>query len=80
MRVFILLHLVLLEKIAFRFIRAAHFVLPDLDAEQLLQTASGNAGMIGPGTSGGDAKRGQLEDEEENEFFEDDIESAWKIK
>lgn len=30
MRVFILLHLVLLEKIAFRFIRAAHFVLPDL--------------------------------------------------
>jgi len=51
-----------------------------IDAEQLLQTASGNAGMIGPGTSGGDAKRGQLEDEEENEFFEDDIESAWKIK
>jgi hypothetical protein len=29
--VFILLHFVLLEKITFRFIRASHFVLPDLD-------------------------------------------------
>ena len=28
--VFILLHFVLLEKITFRFIRASHFVLPDL--------------------------------------------------
>ena len=32
--VFILLHFVLLEKITFRFIRASHFVLPDLGGDE----------------------------------------------
>ena len=37
-----------------------------VEAEQLLQ-ASGNAGMIGPGSGGGDAKQGWFEEEEEDE-------------
>ena len=38
-----------------------------VEAEQLLQAASGNAGMIGPGAGGGDAKQGWFEEEEEEE-------------
>lgn len=38
MCVFILLHFVLLEKITFRFIRASHFVLPDLLTQALVDT------------------------------------------
>ena len=37
-----------------------------IEAEQLLQ-ASGNAGTIGPGVGGGDAKQGWFEEEEEEE-------------
>ena len=40
-----------------------------IEAEQLLQ-ASGNAGMIGPGAGGGDAKQGWFE--EENGFSSDE--------
>ena len=38
-----------------------------VEAEQLLQSASGNAGMIGPGAGAGDAKQGWFEEEEEEE-------------
>lgn len=38
-----------------------------VEAEQLLQAASGNAGMIGPGAGAGDAKQGWFEEEEEEE-------------
>ena len=38
-----------------------------VEAEQLLQSASGNAGMIGPGAGAGDAKQGWFEEEEEDE-------------
>ena len=34
-----------------------------LEAEQLLQAASGNAGTIGAGVGGGDAKQGRFEEE-----------------
>ena len=40
-----------------------------IEAEQLLQ-ASGNAGMIGPGAGGGDAKQGWFE--EGNGFSSDE--------
>ena len=38
-----------------------------IKAEQLLQSASGNAGTIGGGAGGGDAKQGWFEEEEEEE-------------
>ena len=41
-----------------------------IEAEQLLQTASGNAGTIGGGVGGGDAKQGWFE--EENGFSSDE--------
>ena len=41
-----------------------------IKAEQLLQAASGNAGMIGPGAGAGDAKQGWFE--EENGFSSDE--------
>lgn len=40
------------------------------ESESLLNSASGNAGTIGPGISGGDAKRNVAWDEDE----EDDVE------
>ncbi len=48
-----------------------------IEAEQLLQ-ASGNAGMIGPGAGGGDAKQGWFE--EENGFSSDESKfgSPWE--
>ena len=41
-----------------------------IEAEQLLQSASGNAGTIGGGVGGGDAKQGWFE--EENGFSSDE--------
>ena len=41
-----------------------------IEAEQLLQSASGNAGMIGPGAGAGDAKQGWFE--AENGFSSDE--------
>ena len=38
-----------------------------IEAEQLLQTASGNAGTIGGGAGAGDAKQGWFDEEDEDE-------------
>ena len=43
-----------------------------VEAEQLLQSASGNAGTIGAGGGGGDAKQGWFEEEEEEETASSD--------
>ena len=50
-----------------------------VEAEQLLQ-ASGNAGMIGPGSGGGDAKQGWFEEEEEETASSDESKfgSLWE--
>ena len=50
-----------------------------VEAEQLLQ-ASGNAGMIGPGAGGGDAKQGWFEEEEEETASSDESKfgSPWE--
>ena len=47
-----------------------------VEAEQLLQSASGNAGMIGPGAGGGDAKQGWFEEEEEDWDPDDDVDGG----
>ena len=49
-----------------------------IEAEQLLQSASGNAGTIGGGAGAGDAKQGWFE--EENGFSSDESKfgSLWE--
>ena len=51
-----------------------------IKAEQLLQSASGNAGMIGGGAGGGDAKQGWFEEEEEETASSDESKfwSPWE--
>ena len=51
-----------------------------IEAEQLLQSASGNAGMIGGGAGGGDAKQGWFEEEEEETASSDESKfwSPWE--
>ena len=51
-----------------------------IKAEQLLQAASGNAGMIGGGAGGGDAKQGWFEEEEEETASSDESKfwSPWE--
>lgn len=51
-----------------------------VEAEQLLQAASGNAGTIGAGVGGGDAKQGRFEEEEEETASSDESKfgSPWE--
>lgn len=49
-----------------------------VEAEQLLQSASGNAGTIGVGTGGGDAKQGWFEEEDTESGKGTEVNSAWE--
>lgn len=50
----------------------------ELQTESILQSASGNAGTVGPGSGGGDAKQGWFEEDDDFSSNENSFNASWK--